>query len=74
MMSKDDYRVYFLYWKKYVRFAPILDELEIPRSNFSQFLRGSNSYALSPEKLEMIRNRMGQIFTDIQEEPANGKG
>ncbi|MBR3358586.1 MAG: hypothetical protein IKG46_12285 [Solobacterium sp.] len=67
MNTKDEYRSYFLKWKKYVRYAPILDELDIQRTNFSQFLRGSNVNALSVQKLEMVKNRMKELFITIDQ-------
>ena len=74
MMTKDEYRDYFLRWKKYVRYAPILDELNIPRSNFSQFINQTNQNALSLQKLEAIRSFMAEKFeTMIQEGSANGQ-
>ena len=66
MTEKNEYREYFLQWKKYVRYAPILDELGLPRANFSQFLSGSNMNAISVEKLEMVKAKMEEIFRCIE--------
>ena len=63
-MSKEKYREYFLHWKQYVRFSAILDEIRIPRSNFSQFLHG-NDRALSIEKLELIKQRTEELFSGL---------
>ena len=68
MISKERYRYYFLKWKKYVRYAPILDEIGIPRSNFSQFLSGTNNNAISVEKLQSVKNRMEELFEGIEKE------
>ena len=58
MNTKEEYRAYFLKWKKYIRYAPILDALGIQRTNFSQFLSGSYLNSLSTEKLEKIKQYM----------------
>lgn len=68
MYTKEWYRTYFQKWKKYVRYAPVLEDAGVPRANFSQFLNGSNTNALSVEKLEMIRKRMTEVFSDICKE------
>lgn len=70
MMNKEEYRLYFEKWRKYIRFAPILSETGIPKANFSQFLSGSNTNALSAEKLEMIKSKMEEIFGEIGQEVA----
>lgn len=71
MLEKEEYRLFFNKWKRYVRYAPILDDLGIPKPNFSQFLSGSNSNALSLEKLEQIRQRMNDVFAELPEPNKN---
>ena len=71
--EKDKYRGYFIKMKKYVKYAPILEEINVPSSNFSQFLTQSNNYALSLKKLQMIKQRMDEIFSTEIEEDMNDK-
>ena len=68
MMQKEEYRQYFLKWKRYVRYAPIVEEVGLQKSNFSQFLSGSNLNAISAEKLEIIKQRMEHVFQDLTNE------
>ena len=68
MTTKEEYRTYFLKWKKYIRYAPILDDLGIPKANFSQFVSGSNNNALSPQKLELIKDEIKRVFGEINQE------
>ena len=63
-MSKEKYRAYFLYWKQYIRFSMILDEISVPRSNFSQFIHG-NDNSLSLEKLRLIKQKTEELFSKI---------
>ena len=66
--EKEKYRDYFLKMKKYVKYAPILEEVNVPATNFSQFLTKSNSYALSIKKLKLIKDRIDEIFSEGIEE------
>ena len=68
VMDKEEYRKFFLQWKQYVKYAPILEEANIQQANFSQFLSGSNVNALSVEKLETVRKRMIATFSQIEKE------
>ena len=54
-MNKDEFRSLFLEAKKYIKFFPILKELNIPQANFSHFLKGWD-YAMSYEKLYALYN------------------
>lgn len=70
MISKDEYRNYFLKWKRYVRYAPIMEDLGLQKANFSQFLSGSNINAMSVEKLEQIKMYMEALFVGKMSEDA----
>jgi len=51
-------------FKKYIRYAPIIEEAGMQRTNFSQFL-GGDDRALSVEKLEIIRQKLQEVLKDI---------
>ncbi len=73
LKTKDDYRQFFIRFKRYVRYAPIITEVGMQRTNFSQFIHGDNK-ALSIEKLEVIRLKMQEVLKDIYSEEDSNSG
>lgn len=54
-MNKDQYRDLFVSTLPYIKYSKICSECGINFSCFSHFMRGDSKYALSEEKLEIVR-------------------
>lgn len=63
--EKLRYQAFFSKCKKIIKFAPFLEELNIPKSNFSQFLNSSNLSAVSLTKLVLLFNRINKEISLI---------
>ena len=63
--EKQELKEFFIKCKPYIRFLPILKELNIQQSNFSQFISGSNNNAISVDKLTEIRKKVVKITNNI---------
>lgn len=55
MLSKDEYRDLFLRSMPYVKYSNICKECGVNFNGFSAYMRGKNEYAISAEKLELLR-------------------
>lgn len=64
-MNKETYRIFFRKNQKYLKYSSILEELNIPRANFSKFMNNKYDYAISIEKLEAIKNRIKEIAKEL---------
>lgn len=64
---KEKYRIYFNDCKSYIRFLPILNKLNIPQSNFSNFLNGKNKNAMTVKRLKCIRKEIIKMSKDVIE-------
>lgn len=63
-MNKQDYREKFKSWQKIIKFAPILESVGIPKTNFSQFMNGKDN-SLSIEKLTSISSAVKNALEGI---------
>lgn len=56
-MTKQQYRDYFKRLQKYIKFTPLMEQLEIPRTLFSSFINGDDK-AMSIERLNYIKQQL----------------
>lgn len=60
-MTKQQYREYFKKLQKYIKFTPIMEKLDIPRTLFSSFMNGEDK-TMSTERLAIIKNEVETLM------------
>lgn len=60
-MTKQQYREYFKKLQKYIKFTPIMEQLDIPRTLFSSFVNG-NDKAMSEQRLLVIKKELEYLI------------
>ena len=66
-MNKQQYRDYFRKLQKYIKFTPIMERLDIPRTLFSSFMNGEDK-TMSIERLSIIKNEVDKLMENKMDE------